>query len=55
MGVIEDYNRFLERYCTKHGISKEEAETHQLVKEMKQYYEKNDDSVKVVGWKENET
>lgn len=55
MSAIEDYNQFVEKYCIKHGVSKEEAETHQLVKEMKHYYEQNDNSVKTVGWKENDT
>ena len=35
---MDDYEEYLERYCFKHGISKEEAETHLTVKEVKQMY-----------------
>jgi len=38
--VNENYERYLERYCTMYGYSREEAEKHQLVKDVKEYYEK---------------
>ena len=33
------FEEYLEKYCKKHGYSKEEAEKHVLVKNVKQYYE----------------
>ncbi len=30
-----DYEEYLEKYCTKHRISREEAERHYLVREYK--------------------
>lgn len=47
-----DYEQYLERYCKTHNISKSEAEQHAVVKEVKQQYEKNDNTTKVVGWRE---
>ena len=55
MSAVEDYEEYLRRYCIKHHVSKEEAETHALVKQVKHYYDLDDNSVKTVGWKENET
>lgn len=36
---MTEYEKYLEKYCIKHEISKEEAEQHKLVKEAKAYYE----------------
>lgn len=36
----KDYERYLERYCRQYGCTREEAEKHQLVKDVKEYYEK---------------
>ena len=33
------FEEYLEKYCRKHGYSKEEAEKHALINEVKQYYE----------------
>lgn len=38
---MSDYEEYLERYCRKHKITKEEAESHALVKEIKKYYEES--------------
>lgn len=38
-----NYQEYLERYCRKHKISKEVAETHALVKEVKKLYFKEND------------
>lgn len=37
----EDYERYLERYCKCNRISREEAEKHQLVRDVKKYYEED--------------
>lgn len=39
--VEKDYERYLERYCVKHHLTREEAEKHNLIKTVKRYYEKN--------------
>lgn len=52
---MTDYERYLKRYCAARKISRAEAENHALVKEVKSQYEQKDDTVKTVGWKENET
>ena len=36
----KDYERYLERYCKMYGYTREEAEKHQIVKDVKEYYEK---------------
>ena len=36
----KDYERYLERYCKMYGYTREEAEKHQMVKDVKEYYEK---------------
>lgn len=51
---MTDYERYLERYCIKHGISKEEAKDHALVRAVKAQYDKKDDTTKTVGWKEKD-
>ena len=33
-----DFDRYLERYCTKHKIDPEEAKKHKLVQDTKEYY-----------------
>lgn len=48
----DDFDRYLEKYGTKHKITKEEAEKHVIVQEVKAQYEKKDNSTKTVGWKE---
>lgn len=48
----EDFEKYLEKYCAKHDISKEEAEKHAIVKDVRKQYEKKDDTTKAVGWKE---
>jgi len=55
MNINKDYDRFLKRYCATRKISRAEAESHALVKEVKSQYEQKDDTTKVVGWKENDT
>lgn len=55
MTMDEDYERYLEKYCNKHKISKEEAEKHELLQEVKKHYEQKDVVTKMVGWKENDT
>ena len=37
-----DYEEYLEKYCTKHRISREEAERHLLVREYKKECEERD-------------
>lgn len=36
---MTDYEIYLEKYATKHEITKEEAESHYIVREVKKYYE----------------
>ena len=36
---VEDFEEYLERYCTKHRITPEVAKQHKLVQEVKKYYE----------------
>lgn len=36
----EKLDIFLDKYCKKHKITPEEAKEHQLVKDVKAYYEK---------------
>lgn len=38
--VEKDYERYLEKFCTKHHLTREEAEEHNLIKTVKRYYEK---------------
>lgn len=38
---MNDIDIYVERYCKKHNGTKEEAETHKLVQEVKKYYEEN--------------
>lgn len=35
---MRDYERYLERYCETYKVTKEEAESHKLVQEVKHYY-----------------
>lgn len=49
---MSDYDQYLERYCKTRNISKDEAEQHAMVQEVKKYYQSNDTETKVVGWKE---
>lgn len=48
----KDYETYVKKYSQQHGITKQEAEKHALVKEVKKQCEQKDNSVKVVGWKE---
>lgn len=45
---MSDFEAYLERYCKKHNITKEEAEAHALVKEVKKYYEELADNAKFI-------
>lgn len=36
---MTDYEIYLEKYMTKHELTKEEAENHLIVKIVKKYYE----------------
>ena len=36
----KDYERYLERYCKMYGYTRAEAEKHQRVMVVKEYYEK---------------
>ena len=36
---MTDYEIYLAKYCTKHNLTKEEAEKHCIVREVKKYYE----------------
>lgn len=38
----DDYNLYLEKYCVKHRLSKDEAEKHQMIKDVKRFYMKKD-------------
>ena len=49
---MNGYDEYLTKYAAKQKISKEEAEKHVVVKEAKDYYEKNDHAQKMAGWKE---
>jgi hypothetical protein len=46
-----DYEIYLDRYCTKHKVSREDAEKHNLVQEYKKYCEEKeaDEKLKVKG------
>ena len=46
-----DYEIYLDRYCTKHKVSREDAEKHNLVQEYKLYCEEKeaDEKLKVKG------
>lgn len=37
--VISNFELFLTRYCAKHECSKEEAMTHKVVQDVKEYYD----------------
>lgn len=37
-----DYELYLDRYCTKHKVSREDAEKHNLVQEYKRYCEEKE-------------
>ena len=37
---MDDYEKYLDRYCKVYGLTHEEAETHKLVQEVKMHYEK---------------
>lgn len=37
-----DYEIYLDRYCTKHKVSREDAEKHNLVQEYKRYCEEKE-------------
>lgn len=34
----KDYDLYLDKYCVKHHLSKEEAEKHQLIRDVKRFY-----------------
>ena len=36
---MSEIDTYIEKYCTKHEISQEEAKQHVLVKEVAEYYE----------------
>lgn len=36
---MTDYEIYLDRYCTEYNLTKEEAEKHYIVREVKKYYE----------------
>lgn len=42
--INTDFEEYVEKYCRKHGISKEEAKTHYLVKEYQKWKEEHDGS-----------
>lgn len=35
---MTDFEIYVERYCEQHKCTKEEAESHKLVREVKKYY-----------------
>lgn len=55
MGWKDEYEAYLQGYCDAHGLSKEEAEKHKIVKIAKQSYMEGDKDVQVCGWKEVNT
>lgn len=42
-----DYEIYLDRYCTKHKVSREDAEKHNLVQEYKRYCEEKEEEEKL--------
>ena len=40
--MADDYEEYLDKYCKKRGIPREEAEKHYLVKEYKKFKEEED-------------
>lgn len=44
----KDYEEYVERYMKTHNISKEEAESHLIVKEYKKYCESNEREPKII-------
>ena len=40
MEVKDKLKVYVERYCTKHGLTVEEAMKHELIKEVQKYYER---------------
>lgn len=49
------YNEYLEKYCITRHLTKEEAELHILVKEMKQFYEELEKEIINDGTNDNNT
>lgn len=51
MDKKSDYELYLDRYCTKHKVSREDAEKHNLVQEYKRYCEEKEaeEKLKVKG------
>lgn len=37
-----DFERYVERYSVKHGLTKEQAEEHKVVQDVKEYYEEKE-------------
>lgn len=42
MTAQRNYERYIERYAKKHGITKEQAKTHYLAKSVKEYYDEEE-------------
>lgn len=42
-----DYEIYLDRYCTKHKVSREDAEKHNLVQEYKRYCDEKEEEEKL--------
>ena len=50
-----NYKEYVEKYAKDRGITFEEAEEHQIVKEVKKYYEKKPtETTKTCGWGDKE-
>lgn len=43
---MNDFEQFVQKYATKHGISVEEAKQHALVKAVERYYNSADKEIK---------
>lgn len=42
MEVVNSFEAYVKAYCIKHGLTMEEAIKHELIKEVKKYYERGE-------------
>lgn len=51
---MSDYEEYVRKMADKHGITIEEAERLQIVKNVKEYYEEDQMDIKRAGWSQEE-
>lgn len=42
MEVVNSFEAYVKAYCIKHGLMMEEAMKHELIREVKKYYERGE-------------